>query len=243
MKAGIIVFKGTNCHMDVLKALEYLDFEVELIDAEKKRKLDFDLVVLPGGFSYGDYIASGRLAKFSNIMDSVLSFINKKRGVLLGICNGFQILTEANLLPGSLTYNLSNKFICKNIPLELDLESFGAKIALDFLTTNKLSRRKEKNNFFHQKIAISMPIAHFEGRFWANDKQLKCIEEKNMAFLKYTKNVNGSIESIAGLFDAEKNIIGLMPHPERNVLPYNQNYDGILFFNLIKNLIKFDLKI
>lgn len=217
MKVGIVVFPGTNCEDDTYQALKFLGYKCNYIfHSDNALNLaKYKMLILPGGFSFGDYIASGRLAKFSPVIFKIKEYINNKQGLVLGICNGFQILCEASLLPGVLTYNINNKFISKYADLEL------------------------KNNLLNNKssININLPLAHFEGRFYANENDIKIIKEKNMDFLKYIDNINGSISSIAGLYDKEKKIIGLMPHPERAVFDYSKSHDGRIFFELIKENI------
>lgn len=206
LKAGIIVFLGTNCDRDTKMALEKCSFKPEFVFHDTKNLEQYDLIVLPGGFSFGDYIRAGRLAKLS---PAVLSLKNFK-GFILGICNGFQILTECGLLPGALIENSGTKFICQDEPL------------------------------IFNDTEINLPIAHKEGCFWADEADLKLIEEKNMAFLKYKNNPNGSINDIAGLYDREKKIMGLMPHPERAILKEcvpNTTTDGIKIFDFIQKEI------
>lgn len=214
IKAGIIIFPGTNCDFDLFKALRSLNFNIDYICANDNKDLtNYDIVFLPGGFSYGDYLHAGRLAKFSPILSDVKNFINKKSGFTVGICNGFQILCEAKLLPGALTDNLSNKFICNNQKLILNLNN------------NKIKR-------------ITLPIAHSQGRFFCSSDTLKFIKDNNMDFLRYENNPNGSILDIAGLYDKKNRVIGLMPHPERAINSYLGLNDGVLFFNhLISELL------
>lgn len=217
MKAGIVVFPGTNCEEDTFQALTFLGYRCDYIfHSDKEQNLSqYKILILPGGFSFGDYVASGRLAKFSPVISNIKKYINKKQGLVLGICNGFQILCEASLLPGALTYNINNKFISKYANLELKENCLNNKSSLN----------------------INLPIAHFEGRFYANENDIKIIKEKNMDFLTYVDNTNGSIASIAGLYDREKQIIGLMPHPERAIFDYCKSQDGRIFFELIKENI------
>ncbi len=210
LKAGIIVFLGTNCEKDTKIALDKTGFKTDFIFHTETNLDKYDLIVLAGGFSFGDYIRAGRLAKLSPSVFALKDYIKHKKGFTLGICNGFQILTEANLLPGVLIENKSTKFICNDEPLIFNGEK------------------------------ITLPIAHKEGCFYADFDTLKFIEEKNMAFLKYQNNPNGSINDIAGLYDRENKIMGLMPHPERAVLKEcapNGQTDGIKIFDFIKEEI------
>lgn len=206
LKAGIIVFLGTNCDRDTKLALDKCGFESEFVFHDSSNLEKYNLIVLPGGFSFGDYIRAGRLAKLSPVVLALKNF----KGFILGICNGFQILTECGLLPGALIENTGTKFICK------------------------------EETLIFNKTEINLPIAHKEGCFWADEADLNLINKKNMIFLKYKNNPNGSINNIAGLYDKEKKIMGLMPHPERAILQEcapNKSLDGIKIFNFIKKEI------
>ena len=208
MKIGIVVFPGTNCEEDTFRALKFLGYKCSFIFHNEKidNLFEYKMLILAGGFSFGDYIASGRLAKFSPIMTQIKEYVKNKTGLVLGICNG-----ETSLLPGVLTYNKNIRFISKSVNLKLN---YGCK------------------NFF-----LDLPIAHFEGNFYASSDDIKMIKEKKMDFLTYEENVNGSILSIAGLYDSENHIMGLMPHPERAVSDYSKSQDGRLFFEFIKKEI------
>ena len=214
LKAGIIVFLGTNCERDTKTALEKTGFKTDFIFHTETKFKNYDLIVLPGGFSFGDYIRAGRLAKLSPAVFALKDYIKKQKCFTLGICNGFQILTEGGFLPGALIENKNTKFICQNEPLI----------------------------FNNQKITL--PIAHKEGCFYADSNTLKIIEERNMAFLRYQNNPNGSINDIAGLYDRENKIMGLMPHPERAALKEcapnspNNALDGLNLYNFIKEEIE-----
>ncbi|MDD3150272.1 MAG: phosphoribosylformylglycinamidine synthase I [Candidatus Gastranaerophilales bacterium] len=204
MKVGIITFPGSNCDMDTKRACEYFGWEVELVSYNQKIENDYNIVFLPGGFSYGDYVSAGRLAKYSVAVSSLENF----NGLIVGICNGFQILCEKGFLPGSLQINDSLKFICKNAAMQFNNKS------------------------------IILPVAHKEGRFWANDEDLAVIKEKNMDFIKYSENINGSVENIAGIYDRENKIIGLMPHPERAIFEQTGSIEGRLFFEFLDQEVK-----
>lgn len=212
MKAGIIVFPGTNCDIDTKRACEFFGWETEYIWHNETSVDNFDVVFLPGGFSYGDYIRAGRLAKFSPAVLAVKEYVKNKRGFVVGICNGFQILCEVKLLPGALSVNSNTRFICEETSLQVNISDFPAN--------------------------ISLPIAHGEGRYIATDETIKNIKENNMIFLKYKENPNGSIEDIAGLFDRENKIIGMMPHPERAVFNEIGGTDGRYFFEMIEAELK-----
>lgn len=204
IKAGIVVFPGTNCDRDTFMACEEFGWNAEYIWHFSTDLKDYDVIFLPGGFSYGDYIRSGRLAKFSPVMQAVKHFIDNNQGFVVGICNGFQILCESGLLPGVLTDNWNTRFICNTQELKL---ANGKKIEL--------------------------PIAHGEGRYIAEEETLKELKEKNMIFLTYQNNPNGSMDDIAGLYDREKKIIGMMPHPERAFFSETGNTDGKEIFEMI----------
>lgn len=204
LKVGIVVFPGTNCDRDTFIACEEFGWEPKYVWHSETKLDEFDVIFLPGGFSYGDYIRSGRLAKFSPVMLALKEFIEQKRGFVVGICNGFQILCETELLPGILMDNSNTRFICKNQELKLN-----------------------------DKI-IKLPIAHGEGCYQASSDVLKHLEDNNMIFLKYVNNPNGSIGDIAGLYDKKRRIIGMMPHPERAFFEETGNTDGWEIFKIIE---------
>jgi len=226
MNSSVIIFPGSNCDRDIAVALKKFGFKNKMVwhdDAELPKS---DLVVLPGGFSYGDYLRCGSMASKSKIIQSVINFA-KSGGLLLGICNGFQILIETELLPGALLKNKHSEFICKNI----------------FVKINNI-----KNNYFKsiKKNTLELHIAHNEGNYFCSNNQMNEIEDNNQIALFYCNqngevdekyNPNGSRKNIAGLFNKEKNILGMMPHPERMIDKYLSGEDGSIFFeNLINNL-------
>ena len=206
MKAGIIVFPGTNCDRDTKRACEFFGWQAEYIWHDENSLDDYDIIFLPGGFSYGDYVRAGGLAKFSPAVLALKEYISKKRGVVIGICNGFQILCEAGFLPGALSVNWNTKFICDVVGLKVD------------------------NSDFPQ--SISLPIAHGEGRYVPSKETIKDLN--SFVFLKYTDNPNGSVDDIAGLYDKENRILGMMPHPERAIFEETGNTDGRYFFKMIE---------
>jgi phosphoribosylformylglycinamidine synthase I len=224
MKFGVIVFPGSNCDDDLVYVLS----EVMGQQAIKLWHKDHDLqgcdgVLVPGGFSYGDYLRSGAIARFSPIMNEVSSFA-KKGGFVFGICNGFQILTEAGLLPGALLHNLSQKYICKNV--------YITPVNMQTTLTQGLEPGK----------ALSIPMAHGEGRFYAPDQVLQSIEAEGQVVFRYTDaegnakaefNPNGSLNNIAGVCNSNRNVFGMMPHPERAAMPFLGNEDGKLIFQSI----------
>ena len=227
MKFGVVIFPGSNCDKDIILAIERTINQevVELWHKETNLK-NCDVIFLPGGFSYGDYLRSGAIAKFSPIMSKVIEFANNG-GYLVGICNGFQILTESGLLPGALLHNTNNKFICKNIFLKIENNKT--------LITNQYNGQ-----------AIKIPIAHGEGRFFADEKTIKGLEKNNQIIFRYcnkngeiseSSNPNGSLSNIAGICNKEKNVFGMMPHPERAADHLLNNTDGVNLFKSILNYI------
>ena len=227
MNSSVIVFPGSNCDRDMDVALKKYGFKNKMIWHNDTDLPKCDLVVLPGGFSYGDYLRCGSMASKSKIIESVINFA-KSGGLLLGICNGFQILTEAGLLPGVLLRNKSSKFICKNI----------------FVKINNV-----ENNYFKniKKNTLELHIAHNEGNYFCSDDQMKKIYDNSQIALFYCSengevnerfNPNGSSKNIAGIFNKEKNILGMMPHPERMIDKYLSGDDGAIFFETLLNNLK-----
>jgi phosphoribosylformylglycinamidine synthase subunit PurQ / glutaminase len=227
MKFGVVIFPGSNCDHDMLYTLGEIMGQdvVELWHKDKDLK-GVDAVMLPGGFSYGDYLRSGALARFSPIMEKVIEHSNLG-GFVFGVCNGFQILCESGLLPGTLTYNTSHRFICKNIHVRVET----SKTRFTALT------KKEQ--------VLKIPIAHGEGRYYADDETIKQLRLNNQILFRYCDdngnitreaNPNGSIENIAGICNEKRNVIGMMPHPERCSDDELGNTDGyILFKSLIES--------
>ena len=228
MKFGVVVFPGSNCDMDMIYVLEKILKQKVIKLWHKSTSLqEVDFIILPGGFSYGDYLRSGAIAKFSPIMKEVFGFA-KAGGYVLGICNGFQILTEAGLLPGALLHNTSHKFICKNIYLK---------------TTTKNSLI---TSLYNEK-AIKIPIAHGEGKYYADEKTLDSIVSNDQILFKYcdsngvinnSANPNGSLLNIAGICNKERNVFGMMPHPERASDKELENQDGKILFDSILSCFK-----
>ena len=226
MNSSVIIFPGSNCDRDMDVALKKFGFKNKMIWHNDSKLPKSDLVVLPGGFSYGDYLRCGSMASKSKIIESVINFA-KSGGLLVGICNGFQILTESGLLPGILLRNKYSEFICKNI----------------FVKINSTENSYFKNI---KKEILELHIAHNEGNYFCSNNQMKEIEDNNQIALFYCNkngevgekfNPNGAIKSIAGIFNKEKNILGMMPHPERMIENCLSGEDGSLFFeNLINNL-------
>lgn len=224
MKFGVITFPGSNCDQDMIYVLRnIMGCEVVNLWHKDHDLQGCDFVVLPGGFSYGDYLRSGAIARFSPIMQEVISFANKG-GYVMGICNGFQILTESHLLPGALLHNNHQKFNCKNVFLNVQT------------TQSLVTSAYTKND------VIKIPIAHGEGRFFADDATIKSILDNDQVLFKYcnekgeiteASNPNGSMLNIAGITNAGRNVFGMMPHPERAADANLKNTDGRKLFESI----------
>ncbi len=228
-KFGVVIFPGSNCDQDMIYVLrEIMGQEViELWHKDADLK-GVDIVILPGGFSYGDYLRSGAIARFSPIMGEVINFANKG-GYVIGICNGFQILCEAGLVPGALLHNKERKFICKNVFIKAENS--------DTLISSEIPAGK----------VLKIPIAHGEGNFYADKETLKKLNENGQILFRYcdekgnvndAANPNGAIENIAGVCNANKNVFGMMPHPERATDGQLNNIDGRWIFDSILSLVK-----
>ncbi|MCX2682569.1 phosphoribosylformylglycinamidine synthase subunit PurQ [Campylobacter sp. MIT 21-1685] len=195
MKVVILRFPGTNCEFDTQYAFKKIGIQAQIL-WYKEKEFKADLLVLPGGFSYGDYLRCGAIAKFAPAMQGVFNHA-KKGGYILGICNGFQILLETGLLKGAMRQNKNINFLSKNQNLRV-------------VSNNNIFLRK-----FQKNELISLPIAHGEGNYYTDSDNLKELEDKDLILLKYEPNLNGSLCDIAGICDANKKIFALMPHPER----------------------------
>ena len=232
MKFGVIVFPGSNCDQDMLDTLTLLG-KKESIEVVSLWHKDHDLkacdvLILPGGFSYGDYLRSGAIARFSPIMEEVIRFANAG-GLVFGICNGFQILCEAHLLPGALLHNNNHQFICKNV--------FIKPITDNSAITYKLSTNQ----------VLKIPIAHGEGKYFADEPTLHSLYENNQILFKYCDkngnitneaNPNGAIDNIAGICNKARNVFGMMPHPERASDPELGNTDGMALFESMLSVLE-----
>jgi phosphoribosylformylglycinamidine synthase I len=219
LRASVIVFPGSNCDRDVMVALTQANGQKPNMVWHADTTLPAsDLIVIPGGFSYGDYLRTGAMAAHSPIMREVIAAA--KKGVrVLGICNGFQILAETQLLPGVLLRNRSLKFVCRPVPLEV------ANNNSDF------TRAYQKG----QKVTI--PVAHGDGNYFADEDTLNRLEDKDQIALRYLENPNGAIRNIAGIFNESRTILGLMPHPERAADPLLGSTDGLgVFKSLVESL-------
>ncbi len=226
MKSSVIIFPGSNCDRDMDVALKKFGFINQMVWHNDPNLPKSDLIILPGGFSYGDYLRCGSIAAKSKIIKSVVDFANSG-GLVVGVCNGFQILIETSLLPGALLRNKYLEFICKNI----------------FVKINNSENKYFKNI---KKNILKLHIAHNEGSYFCSPDELKFIEDNNQIAVNYCNkngdiseenNPNGSINNIAGILNKSKNILGMMPHPERMIDSYLSGEDGSIFFeNLIGNL-------
>ena len=221
MKSSVIVFPGSNCDRDIAVALEKMKFTNQMVWHKETRLPKSDLIVLPGGFSYGDYLRSGAIAGKSLIIDEVIKAANEGC-LVLGICNGFQILTETGLLKGTLLRNKNLKFINKDIQIKV------------------LNNETKFSNKYKKNEVLKINIAHNEGNFFTNDSHLRELKENNLIAFKYCNekgniddlsNPNGSLENIAGIYNSKKNILGMMPHPERMVDKLISNTDGVNLFS------------
>jgi len=227
-KFGIVVFPGSNCDHDTYYVLKKIfDLDVIFLWHKQSSLEDSDVIILPGGFSYGDYLRTGAIARFSPIMNEVINFANKG-GYVLGICNGFQILLEAGLLPGVMIRNESLNFVCKDIYLKTE----------------------NKKTVFTKEIdgqnVLKVPIAHGEGNYFADDNTLKTLEDNNQIVFRYSEgdgsitnsaNPNGSVRNIAGIINRAGNVLGMMPHPERSSDSVLGKTDGSLIFKSLVNNI------
>jgi len=229
MKFGVVIFPGSNCDEDVIHVLEKVMGQQVVRLWHKDHSLQgCDFIVLPGGFSFGDYLRSGAIARFSPIMQEVIQFA-AKGGYVMGICNGFQILTEAGLLPGALLHNEHRKFICRNIHM--------IPQTVNALITAQIDPQR----------ALKIPVAHGEGNYFADADVLKAINDNDQVLFRYcdeagnitsAANPNGSIENIAGITNIARNVFGFMPHPERAADTLLGNEDGLAIFESILSLVK-----
>ena len=225
MKSSVIVFPGSNCDRDIAEALEKMQFKNQMVWHKETKLPKSDLIVLPGGFSYGDYLRSGAIAGKSLIIDEVVKAASSGC-LVLGICNGFQILTETGLLKGTLLRNKNLKFINKDVYIKV------------VNNNTRFLNKYEKNQ------VLKINIAHNEGNFFTDQNHLQELEKENLIAFKYCdakgnlgemSNPNGSLENIAGIFNSNKNILGMMPHPERMIEDIISNKDGINLFSSLLN--------
>ena len=229
MKFGVIIFPGSNCDHDMIYVLRNIMGQQVVELWHKDTNLQgVEAVILPGGFTYGDYLRSGAIARYSPVMDHVIRFANSG-GFVFGVCNGFQILCEARLLPGALLRNSKQKFVCRNVYIRPDNNS------------NTITSLLDKNK------AYKIPIAHGEGRYYADEETLKKMRQNNQILFRYCDangiiteevNPNGSIDNIAGVCNENKNVYGMMPHPERAADEELGNTDGLAIFESILSMVK-----
>jgi len=212
MKVGVIVFPGSNCDHDAWYAINHnLSAHAEFIWHDSPNLGDVDAVVLPGGFSYGDYLRCGAIARFSPVMKAVRKFA-AEGGLVLGVCNGFQILVEADILPGALLRNRDLKFICRHAELRVE--------TTDSPFTSKLTRGE----------ILRIPVAHGEGQYFADERTLDELEAEDRVAFRYLGNLNGSARDIAGILNRGRNVLGMMPHPERACDPLMGSTAGLGVF-------------
>jgi len=215
MNFGVVIFPGSNCDVDCFYVLrDVLKVNVDYIWHEDRDISKYDCIFLPGGFSYGDYLRTGAIARFSPVMDEICEFAEKGK-LVIGICNGFQILTEAGLLPGALRRNKTLKFICDNV--EIIVEN----------NQTPFTRLYEKGK------KISLPIAHGEGNYYVDENTLEELKKNNQIVFKYVEDVNGSTDRVAGVCNKKGNVLGMMPHPERASEKILGNSDGLILFKSI----------
>lgn len=216
MKFAVLVFPGSNCDVDMYHAIkDELGEEVEYVWHDATDLSEYDAILIPGGFSYGDYLRCGAMASQSNVMKAVKKAAEEGKPIL-GVCNGFQILTEAGLLPGALLRNKNLKFICRTVPLKVENNQT--------LFTNQ----------YDEGQIINIPIAHGEGNYFCDEETLKKLKENNQIVFTYAgDNPNGSLENIAGIVNERGNVLGMMPHPERAVDALLGSADGLALFKSI----------
>jgi len=220
MRFGVVVFPGSNCDHDCFYVLNnVLNQDVKYIWHKDIEVGNVDCIVLPGGFSYGDYLRTGAIARFSPIMQGVIDFA-KKGGLVIGICNGFQILLEAGLLPGAMLRNKNLHFICKDVHIKL------------------LNKNTPFTNLYKKDEVLKIPIAHNEGNYYIDEKGLKTLKENNQIVFQYCANPNGAVDNIAGIVNKEGNVLGMMPHPERCSEKQLGSQDGLFIFKSMVKWVK-----
>lgn len=227
VRYGVAVFPGSNCDYDTYHVISELGNRADFVWYKESNLNSYDCVVLPGGFSYGDYLRTGSIARFSPLMQTLPEFLDRG-GLVIGICNGFQILLEAGLLPGAMLQNKSLKFICRYVYLRVE------------------SNNSPFTQLFRSSQVIKMPIAHHAGNYYADEKTLLEIENKGLVLLRYCdkegnlteeSNPNGSLNNIAGIVNEKGNVFGLMPHPERAASSLLGSEDGKLVFKSLTSYI------
>ncbi len=215
MRFGVVVFPGSNCDHDAFHAVtEDLGHSAEMLWHQDQNLHGVDAVILPGGFSYGDYLRGGAIAKFSPVMQSIKSFA-AEGGPVLGVCNGFQILLEAGMLPGALVRNRGLRFICKTVSIRVE------------------TRESPFTNGLLKGDVLRVPIAHGDGCYVADEATLDALEETDRIAFRYLDNPNGSMRDIAGILNEGRNVLGMMPHPERATSPLMGSTDGLAILRSI----------
>jgi phosphoribosylformylglycinamidine synthase subunit PurQ / glutaminase len=214
VRIGVVVFPGTNCELDVVWAVEQLGADAELLWHGDRTVHGVDAVVVPGGFAHGDYLRTGAIARFSPVMDAVAEHA-ADGGPVIGICNGFQVLTEAGLLPGALQKNTGLTFVCDTVELEV------------------VSTRSALTNRATAGAVLRVPINHFEGNYVCDDATLRRLHDEDRIVVRYVRNPNGSLDDIAGISNEAGNVVGLMPHPERASSPLLGSADGVVLLESV----------
>jgi len=213
-RVGVVLFPGTNCEHDAVQAVERLGGTAELVWHGATSTSGFDALILPGGFAHGDYLRPGAIARFSPVMDAVATYA-AEGGPVIGICNGFQVLTEAGLLPGALQKNRGLRFLCTTITVRVERGDTALTAGIPVGTE------------------LSIPINHFEGNYTCDAATLAELREEGRIVLRYVDNPNGSVDDIAGVCNAGRNVVGLMPHPERASDPLLGSEDGVVLLRAL----------
>jgi len=217
-RVGIVVFPGTNCELDVAWVVEELGAEAVLLWHGDRSVRDVDAVVVPGGFAHGDYLRTGAIARFSPVMDAVTDHA-AAGGPVVGVCNGFQVLTEAGLLPGALQKNAGLKFLCR--PVDLRVETVTTVL------TNQATVGQ----------VLRIPVNHFEGNYVCDDRTLDALRAEERVVVRYVENPNGARDDIAGICNVDRNVVGLMPHPERACETALGSADGLVMFESVVSAV------
>jgi phosphoribosylformylglycinamidine synthase subunit PurQ / glutaminase len=215
MRIGVVLFPGTNCEQDVCFAVEQLGASAEILWHGDAKTNDVDAIVVPGGFAHGDYLRTGAIARFSPVMDAVSEFA-AAGGPVVGICNGFQVLTEAHLLPGALQKNAGLRFLCETVEIRVET------------TSSALTNQARVGD------VLRVPINHFEGNYVCDAETLERLHAEDRIVVRYVDNPNGSIDDIAGICNEDRNVVGLMPHPERASDSILGSADGVV---LLRSLL------
>ena len=213
-RVGVVLFPGTNCEHDAIRALDRLGADAELVWHGASSLGHYDALVLPGGFAHGDYLRPGAIARFSPVMDTVAAFA-RSGGPVIGICNGFQVLTEAGLLPGALQKNRGLRFLCTTTTVRVERSDTALTAGVPVGTE------------------LAIPINHFEGNYTCDAPTLAQLRDEGRIVLRYVDNPNGSIDDIAGVCNAGRNVVGLMPHPERASDPLLGSEDGVVLLRAL----------